>query len=409
MKHPAISQERHNVIVLVLLQATAGAQMPIVFIVAGLAGQSLAPNVCWATLPISVMVFGSMTTAPWLSNLMQRFGRRVGFWIGCLGGVAGGCIGSFALLEGSFLYFLLAAYASGIYMSANGMIRFAAADTASAAFRPRAISYVLAGGLLAAVIGPQLVKLTHNQFAIPFLGSYLAIFGLNALAMVLIWFLDIPVPKPKDRNSLPARSYRELIAQPRILIAVVCAMVSYALMNLVMTSAPLAVVGCGFTANHAADIVSLHVLAMFGPAFFTGHLISRFGAAAIVAAGLFLLALAGVAGLSGVELPNFYASLILLGIGWNFSFIGATNMLVEAHEPHERGRAQGMNDMMVFGLVTVGSLASGTLMNCTGGTPETGWNTVIWAMVPFLLLASMALLWHSRLGAGPGRRSSPGA
>ena len=372
--------------------------MPIVFTVGGLAGQSLASNACWATLPISLIVFGSMTTAPWLSTLMQRFGRRAGFWCGCLGGMLGGAIGSYALMIDSFLLFLVSAYTTGIYMAANGFLRFAAADSASAEFRPKAISYVMAGGLLAAIIGPQFVKLTHDQYIVPFLGSYFVIIGLNLLASLFVLFLDIPVIAEARSIARPVRTYGELLRQPRIVVAIICAMVSYALMNLMMTSTPLAVVGCGFTANNAADVVSLHVLAMFSPAFITGHLIARFGAERIVASGLVLIALAGMTGLSGISLYNFFGALILLGIGWNFSFIGATDMLVSAHEPHERGRVQGLNDMVVFGCVTIASLASGTLMNCTGGTAASGWSSVNWAMVPFLSLAAISLLWLTLSG-----------
>lgn len=367
--------------------------MPVVFIVSGLAGQSLAANPCWATLPISIIVFGSMTTAPWLSIVMQRFGRRVGFFCGNVGGMLGGALGMLALFNASFGLFLVASYFTGIYMSANGFIRFAAADTASEEFKPRAISYVMAGGLLAAIIGPQLVKLSHDQMAVPFMGTFAVVIAINLLGMVLFQFLDIPARDDAGVDAGKGRSWLMLLSDPRIVVAMICAMVSYALMNLVMTSTPLAVVGCGYTTGDAADIVSAHVLAMFAPSFFTGHVISRFGAERVVSIGLALLACAGVVAITGVELTNFFGALVLLGLGWNFGFIGATSMLVDAHSPVERGRVQGMNDMFVFGCVTIASLASGMLMNCTGGEPETGWRYVNWAMLPFLLLAGGALLW----------------
>jgi MFS family permease len=170
-------------------------------------------------------------------------------------------------------------------------------------------------------------------------------------------------------------------------------MVSYALMNLVMTSTPLAVVGCGFEQNIAADVVSAHVLAMYVPSFFTGHLIARFGVRTIVALGLVILGAAGVVALQGVQLENFFIALILLGVGWNFGFIGATTMLAASHGPHERGRMQGMNDLIVFGGVTVASLSSGGLMNCSGGDAMVGWASVNLAMAPFLMLAGGALIW----------------
>ncbi|MGR3572114.1 MFS transporter, partial [Brevirhabdus sp.] len=265
--------------------------------------------------------------------------------------------------------------------------------------RPKAISYVMAGGLISAVVGPQLVKLTSGMFSVPFLGTYLAVIALNAVGVVLFMFLRIPKPPQPAHDAPRGRSRIELLKTPRIAVAVICAMVSYSLMNLVMTSTPLAVVGMGYGQNHAADVVSGHVLAMFAPSFFTGHLIARFGVERILALGLVILAGAGVVALAGVDLMNFYVALILLGLGWNFGFIGATSMLAGAHAPEERGRMQGLNDMIVFGFVTLASLSSGGLMNCSGGSAQQGWTAVNLAMIPLLALAGAALVWlmfHSR-------------
>jgi MFS family permease len=376
------------------------------FVVGGLAGSMLADNPCFATLPISMIVFGSMTTAPWLSPLMQRKGRRVGFIVGAIGGALGAAIAAYGLFINAFWMLLLGSYFTGIYMSAHGFYRFAAADSASDAFRPKAISYVMAGGLLAAIIGPQLNKVLFDVSYLPilggiflpnpFLGTYLAIIVINLFGLFLFFLLDLPsaqTPVDKTTGTVPGRSRLQLLRTPTILVAVICGMVSYALMNLVMTSTPLAVIGCGFSSNEANDIVSAHVLAMFIPSFFTGHLIVRFGVKRIISAGLVILGLAGAVALMGVQLGNFYAALILLGIGWNFGFIGATTLLASSHAPHERGKAQGLNDMLVFGFVTLASLASGGLMNCAGSTAEHGWSAVNFAMVPFLLLAGIALTW----------------
>lgn len=400
----AVTSEKRNVFVLVLAQAFLGAQMPLVFTVGGLAGQQLSPNPCFATLPISLIVLGSMLTATPLSSIMQRYGRQAGFVIGALGGASGAALAAWGLAESSFPTFLAGSLLTGIYMSSQGFFRFAATDTASEQFRPKAISYVMAAGLVSAIIGPGLVKATADSFVVPFLGAYLAVVAINLVGAFLFFFLDIPKPVVNVGSS-GGRSRRELLATPRILVAIICAMVSYALMNLVMTSTPLAVVGCGFTQNNAADIVTAHVLAMFVPSFFTGHLIVRFGAERIVATGLVILAAAGAVALSGVELGNFFVALILLGVGWNFGFIGATTMLANSHTPEERGRVQGMNDMIVFGCVTMASLASGGLMNCSGGDPIQGWSAVNLAMVPFLLLAGGALIWLAVLG----RRGAAGS
>jgi len=389
----ANKRAKFNVTVLVLAQAILGSQMPMIFTIGGLAGQTLAPNPCYATLPISLIVLGSMFAANPLSMIMQRYGRRVGFFVGALGGALGGAVGAYGLYLHSFEVFLIGSLLTGIYMSAQGFYRFAAADTASEAFRPKAISYVMAGGLASALIGPQLVKVTAQSMVVPFMGTYLAIIVINVLGSALFLALNIPKPEPRSADAPIGRSRWEIMKTPTVAVAMICAMVSYALMNLVMTSTPLAVVGCGFEQNTAADVVSAHVLAMFIPSFFTGHLIARFGTTRIVAAGLFILACAGAVALQGVNVENFFLALILLGVGWNFGFIGATTMLASTHNPEEKGIVQGMNDFFVFGGVTVASLSSGGLMNCSGGSPVEGWTAVNIAMVPFLTLAGGALIW----------------
>jgi len=389
-----------NVAVLVTAQATIGAQMPMLFVVGGLAGSIISPHACLATLPISLIVFGSMTTAPWMSPLMQRHGRTFGFVIGALCGATGAAIAAYSLYVQSFFLLLLGSYFSGIYFASQGFFRFAAADGASDDFRPKAISYVMAGGLVSAIIGPQLNKLVDEAFVVPFLGSYLAIIVLNLAGMFLFFGLRLPQPERHTTTKPATRSRRELLRDPKIAVAIICGMVSYALMNLVMTATPLAVVGCGYTTADANNIVTAHVLAMFVPSFFTGHLIARFGVEKIIGVGLTILAAAGIAALSGIEIGSgdpglwsFYAGLVFLGLGWNFGFIGATTMITANHVPEERGVAQGLNDLVVFGCVTLASVASGGLLNCSGGTAVQGWAAVNYAMVPFLVLAGGSLVW----------------
>lgn len=394
---------RRNVKVLVAAQAILGSQMPISFVLGGLAGQYLSTNPCWSTLPIALIVFGSMLTAPAMSSIMQNYGRRIGFVVGVLGGIIGASLAATALWLNSFPLFLLGSLFTGIYMSAQGFFRFAATDMASVDYRPKAISWVMAGGLLSAIIGPQIVKLTQGVMdPIPFMGSYLAIIALNLIGVFLFVFLEIPTPKKPEADAPKGRSRMELLREPQILVAMISAMVAYSLMNLVMTSTPLAVVGCGFETENAADIVSMHVLAMYIPSFFTGHLINRFGVERIISLGLVILAAAGAVALAGVELGNFYLALVLLGIGWNFGFIGGTTMLTAAHTEAERGRIQGMNDFAVFGMVTVASLSSGGLMNCSGGSAQEGWMAVNLAMIPFLTLAGGALIWLLLQGKNRG-------
>jgi MFS family permease len=384
---------KRNVLVLVAAQAILGAQMPMIFTIGGLAGQSLAPNACWATLPISFIVIGSMLTATPISAFMAKYGRTAGFVAGALGGALGAAIGAVGLMTASFPLFLLGSLLTGIYMSAQGFYRFAAADTASDSFRPKAISWVMAGGLLSAVVGPQLVKATAQSMVVPFLGTYLAVIVLNLLGMFLFVALKIPKPRKPAMGSPVGRSRAELIRTPVIAVAMICATVSYALMNLVMTSSPLAVVGCGFETGDAADVVTAHVLAMYAPSFITGHVIARLGVERVIAIGLVILAGSGAVAMAGVELENFFIALILLGVGWNFGFIGATTMLANAQRPEERGRLQGLNDLVVFGGVTLASFSSGGLMNCSGGSVQAGWQLVNLAMLPFLILAGGALIW----------------
>ena len=384
---------KRNVAVLICAQAILGSQMPMIFTVGGLAGQSLASNACFATLPISMIVLGSMLTASPLSNLMQKFGRKFGFFIVAIGGLTGGIIGAVGLATGSFAIFLMGSFLTGIYMSAQGFYRFAATDTATKSFRPKAISYVMAGGLASAVIGPQIVKVTAEAMVIPFLGTYIAVVILNFLGSFLFLLLKIPKLAKKNIYDPNKRSNKQLVSTPRIAVAMICAMVSYAMMNLVMTSTPLAVVGCGYSPSDAANVVSAHVIAMFLPSFFTGHLITRYGEELIVGIGLFFLDLAGIVALSGVNLENFFLALVFIGLGWNFGFIGATTMLTNSHSEAERGRIQGMNDLFVFGGVTVASFSSGGLMNCTGGNHLTGWTSVNLAIFPMLLIAAATLVW----------------
>ena len=389
-------QAKQNVLVLIAAQAILGAQLPIIFVVGGLAGGQLAGNVCFATLPISLIVFGSMTTAPWLSRFMYAYGRQAGFFLGTFSGAVGAAISAYGLFISSFTVFLVGSYLSGIYMTTQGFYRFAATDTASEQFRPKAISYVMAGGLLSAVLGPQLNKIVQDLSVITFLGSYVTIVAINLVGIFLFFLLRLPKQSSNvatNANLKPERSKRDLLRNPKILVAITCGMIAYSLMNLVMTSTPLAVVGCGFTKDNANDIVSAHVVAMYLPAFFTGHLIVKFGVGRIMGLGLIILAGAGLVALNGFGLFNFFGALILLGIGWNFGFIGATNLLTSSHSPDERGRVQGMNDAIIFGCVTIASLASGGLMNCTGGSALVGWAAVNYAMVPFLLIAGIAVFW----------------
>lgn len=392
-----IARARRNVIVLFAAQAILGAQMSMIFIVGGLAGKMLAPHPCIVTLPLSMIILGTALSARPLARFMQNHGRQAGFLVAVGSGTIGAIISASAIWIGSFWLFMAGSLLTGIYQAGQGFYRFAATDTAPEDFAPRAISWVMVGGLIAAILGPSLVRYTDGMTAVPFLATYVAIFLLNLTGPVLFAFLDIPKPEAQPQTTGATRSIGDLLRSPRILVAMICGTVSYALMNLMMTSTSLAVVGCGFEQKDAANIISLHALAMFAPSFFTGSLITRFGAERIVAVGLAILTVAGAIALAGVNLANFYVALMLLGLGWNFGYIGATAMLTGTYSAAERGRVQGINDAVVFSGVFLASLSSGGLMNCAGGSTQQGWNAVTLTMLPFLLLAAAALIWLTRV------------
>ncbi len=382
------ARARRAVVILVWAQSVLGSQMPVHFILGGLTGALLSTDKSLSTLPISMTVMGSMLTAPVMSTIMGRFGRRAGFVLGATAAACGSGLAAYAISVSDFALFCAASMMLGIYMSAQGFYRFAAADMASPAFRPRAISLVMAGGLASAVLGPELVVRFKDWLEpVPYAGGYLAMVGLNLVGVIPVLFLRIPKPPRPRRGTRAGRAWREILADRRVVVAMLCAMVSYALMNLVMTSTPLAMIACGFVTDDAAHIVRIHVIAMFAPSFFTGSLITRYGPPRVIAVGLALLASCAVVALTGLTLPHFGLALGLLGLGWNFGFIGATALLASAHRPEERARVQGLNDFLVFGLVTVGSFSSGALM------AGFGWSAVNLAMIPALTLAATALIW----------------
>jgi predicted MFS family arabinose efflux permease len=374
--------------ILVWAQAVLGAQMAVHFILGGLAGSLLAENKAFATLPITMIVLAAALTAPVMSQIMGRWGRRTGFLIGATAGAAGGALAMQALVEKSFAMLLVATFTTGIYLAAHNFYRFAAADMASRDFRPKAISWVLVGGLIAAMLGPEMVVWFRDMMEpIPYAGAYRAMVVLNLVGVLPLLFLDIPPPPRGPRGHRHGRPWSEILAERRVVVAMLCAMVSYALMNLMMTSTPLAVVGCGFGTDSAAGVVRVHVLAMFAPSFVTGRLIARFRSPRIMAAGLAMLAGGSMVALAGTGLINFNVALALVGVGWNFSFIGATTMLAGAHLAEERSRVQGLNDFLVMGMVTLASASSGALMS------SFGWDAVNLAAIPLLVLAASALIW----------------
>ena len=381
--------EKRNITVLFLAQGILGAQIPINFILGGLAGVLLADKPALATLPISIIVLGAMLVAPGASLFMGRFGRRAGFLLGTVVGAIGGALAVRALYVGSFELLLLGAACTGAYHAFQNFFRFAAADSASAAFKPKAIALVLGAGLVNAIIGPEIVRVLSDALdPVPYAGAYAGVVALNLIGVIPLLFLRIPKPPQRASGTGGGRPLSVIFRQPKVVTAVLCAMVSYAVMNLVMTAAPLAMVGEGYTTGLAADAVRWHVVAMFAPSFVTGHIIARFGHLRVIGAGLVVLGSCTAIALMGVELHHFYISLVALGIGWNFGFIGATSLLSTTHSPEEQARVQGFNDFLVFGLVAVASFGSGALLSAFG------WTAVQLAILPSVLVALAAIAWY---------------
>ncbi|WP_134499820.1 MFS transporter [Microvirga pakistanensis] len=383
---------KRNAIILAVATALGGSSPAIVVSLGGLVGQNLADNKELATLPVSLLNLGlALGTIP-AAILMRRAGRRIGYVVGAGIGLFGGCLAAFGIVSTSFLLFCLGTLIIGMYGSFNQSYRFAATDAASEAFKPRAISWVMTGGIAAGVIGPQtVIWLQDASPAAPFSGAFLGQGALALLSMAVVSFLK-PVPVSAAPKA-GGRPLREIVRQPRFIVAVVAGLVSYALMSFVMTAAPVAMVGCGHTIGDAASGIRWHILAMFGPSFFTGRLIARFSKEWVTAAGLGLIAVSAVIGLSGVDVGHFWASLILLGIGWNFGFIGATAMVTDCYRPEERTKVQAANDFLVFGSVAVASFSSGKLLN------EGGWETVNWMVFPPVAAALVLLAWQQRARA----------
>lgn len=382
---------RRNALTLALGVALAGANASVVFALGGLVGQYLSPDKSLATLPISIFVVGSMLTTIPASLLSRAIGRRKAFIAGTSLGAVAGLVACYALIQGSFWGFAAGTFLAGGYQAFSQYYRFAAADTASPALRPKVISWVLAGGVAAGFVGPQLVIWTRDMLApVMFAGAFLAQASVAVLAAgVMTRIIDAP---PANDASGPARPVSELIRQPGLILAVLAGMVSYSLMNLVMTSAPMAMVACQHTVGEAALGIQWHILAMYGPSFFTGNLIARFGKETVTATGLLITALAGIVALMGIELTHFWGALILLGIGWNFSYVGATAMVTDYYRPSERNTVQAINDFSVFSAVALASFSSGRIMEASG------WQTINTMLLPVVGLGLVAVLLHRRFG-----------
>jgi MFS family permease len=379
---------RRNAMVLAVAQALAGGNNTVIVSTASIVGAMLAPDKGLATLPISCMVVGIWAGALPIGALAKRFGRRFALQVGSLFGVASGLISYSAVMNSQFWLLLIGTFCGGLYAAAHNSYRFAAADTASEAYRPKVVSWVLAGGVFAAIIGPQLVIFTKDMLAPHlFAASYLGQSVCAVIAAVVLIFVKVPpVTVARVHHSRPLG---EIVRAPRFIVAVACGMASYAMMNMVMTSAPLAMIGCGHSVTEATLGIQWHVLAMYAPSFVTGSLITRFGVERITFIGLALIALTAVVGLAGITVAHFWTGLVLLGVGWNLAFIGATTMVTQCHRPDERNKVQAFNDFLVFGSMAISSFASGQLLEYVG------WAAINEMIFPTIFIVGSLLLWHT--------------
>ncbi|HMH16586.1 MAG TPA: MFS transporter [Burkholderiales bacterium] len=377
---------KKNVAVLATCQALLFTNNSTAIALNGLVGYALAANKALATLPVTAWVLGgALSTLP-ASLLMKRIGRRAGFTVGALTGMVGAAICCLALFLGNFWLFCFGTMVFGVYNAVAQYYRFAAADAVKADFKAKAISFVLAGGLVGGIIGPETSKHTVDLLATRYLGAYLSLIGFLVLVVLIVQQLDIPVPAAAAQKE-PTRPLAEIAMQPVFIVAVLSAAIGYGVMNLLMTATPLAMGICGHPYSAAATVIGWHVVAMFGPSFFTGSLIKRFGVLQVMFAGALLLyACVGVA-LSGISIPHFWVALVLLGVGWNFLYIGGTTLITEACTPPERAKTQGANDLAIFTMMAASSFSSGLLLQ------KSGWEMLNYLALPLVTVAAAGVLW----------------
>lgn len=367
---------------------------PIAVALGGLTGSYLlGTDKSLATAPVTGLMVGIALGAMPAALLMQRVGRKYGFMTGAIIGMTGLAVAGWTIVVHDFWLFCAALVMVGISLGFSQQYRFAATDRGTADFHAKAISWVLAGGVAAAIIGPQLVIWSTDLLSpVPFAGAFFSGILLFVACLIVLSFLEPSMP-PRSHPAVrrdTGRPLIEIVAQPRFLVALMCGTGSFAVMSFVMTAAPLAMVACGHSQTQSTLGIQWHVMAMFAPSFFTGNLIARFGHERILGTGLLILAICSAVALMGIELANFWSSLILLGIGWNFGFIGATSMITDTYRRQERAKAQGINDLILFSTVAFSSLMSGRVLN------SFGWEAVNWSVFPIIAVCLASLFWLSK-------------
>jgi len=379
-----------NVALLAVCQALGMSCLALSITITALVGNSLAPDPSLATFPLALQFVATAASTIPASLLMGRFGRRVGFTLGGLLGVAGGVVACQAVILGSFTLFCVGAALLGAFSAHVALYRFAAAEVAGPELRSRAISLVMVGGVASAILGPELAKWSRDLFApILFAGGYAAIAALAFIGLALVQVIDLP-PAPGRRAGGGGRPLREILTQPSLIVAVLCAMVAYGSMNLIMVSTPLAMVACLHPFETAAFVIQWHVVGMYAPSFVTGHIIERIGVLRVISIGALLILACVAVNLTGVEVLQFWGGLVLLGVGWNFMYVGATTLLTETYRPEEQSRVQAFNEFMVFGTTAFTALASGAVFNALG------WQILNVSVILPIIAAATAALWLIR-------------
>jgi MFS family permease len=353
----------------------------------GLVGLSLAPVGWMATLPVMGYVVGGALSTGLVAKSQAKWGRRVSFQLGLLVGLLSAMLCAYAAHTHNFALLVMATVVAGYY-SANGQLyRFAAAELAEASFREKAVSWVMAGGLIGAIVGPNLASKSKSWFETPFMGAYVALTVVAVLGMVLMHFVKFPPVPEKPKGSSEGRPLFEIMKQPVFIVSAAAAALSFGVMNLLMAATPLAMQVCGYPFSDAALVLEWHVIGMFAPGFFTGHLIKKFGTLQIMGVGVLLNFVCIAVALSGTDLSQFLIALFLLGVGWNFLFTGSTTLSMSAWRPEEKDRAQAAINFCVFGTMAFTSFASGALVTTQG------WTLLNYGSLVPVVLTALALAW----------------
>lgn len=381
-----MSQMLKNIWLLAGMQSLMMSGNTLMVTTSALVGFSLATDKSLATLPLAMQFLATMLVTIPASFVMKRHGRRMGFLLGTMLGITGAMLLAVAIYQHSFWLFVLGASLIGMFNGFGVYYRFAAVDAADDDYKSRAISYVMAGGVIAALVGPNLANWTMEWSRLPFAGSYLALCGIYLLSILALPFLQIPQPTELEQQA-KGRSLRQIIRQPVFIVALLGAMLGYGVMSLVMTATPLAMKHSQISFSDTAMVIQWHVLGMFAPSFFTGHLIRFFGVLRIMLAGVLLYVVTVATNLNGTGLWDYWLALLLLGVGWNFLYVGGTTLLTESYRPEEKAKVQALNDFMIFTTVTLTSVSAGVLQYYFG------WQVVNMGVIPILLIILVAIVW----------------